>query len=138
VEASVDGLGLADRVRLTGFVPDAWAWMKRASVLVSPSLFEGRPNTVLEAAACGCPLVLSDIAAHREILDHESAILVDAADATALAEAILGVLDDPEAAARRAKSARARVESWSPAGTARQYDRVYRQTLGLAGAGAPA
>jgi glycosyltransferase involved in cell wall biosynthesis len=137
VEAAVTGRGLADRIRLVGFVPDAWAWMKRASVLVSPSLFEGQPNAVLEAAACGCPLVVSDIAAHREFLDRESASLVDTGDPTAMAEAILGVLADPEAAARRAKSARARVESWSTAEIARRYDRVYRQALGHAGAGAP-
>ena len=80
VEAAVAGLGLADRVRLVGFVPDAWAWMKRASVLVSPSLFEGHPNVVLEAAACGCPLVVSDIPAHREFLDGENAVLVDTGD----------------------------------------------------------
>jgi glycosyltransferase involved in cell wall biosynthesis len=138
VQASVVGLGLADRVRLVGFVPDPWVWMKRASVLVSPSLFEGHPNAVLEAAACGCPLVVSDIPAHRDILDADSAVLVDTRDPTALAGAILGVLADPEAAARRAKSARARVESWSPAETARQCDRLYRRTLGLAAAGAPA
>jgi glycosyltransferase involved in cell wall biosynthesis len=134
VQASVIGLGLADRVRLVGFVPDPWVWMKRASVLVSPSLFEGHPNAVLEAAACGCPLVVSDIPAHRDFLDPESAVLVNTRDRTALADAILGVLADPEAAVRRAKSARARIESWAPAETARRYDRVYRRTLGLAGA----
>jgi glycosyltransferase involved in cell wall biosynthesis len=136
VQTSVIGLGLADRVRLVGFVPDPWVWMKRASVLVSPSLFEGHPNAVLEAAACGCPLVVSDIPAHREFLDPDSAVLVDTRDPTALADAILGVLADPEVAARRAKSARARVESWSPAEIARRYDRIYRQTLGPIGAGA--
>jgi glycosyltransferase involved in cell wall biosynthesis len=136
VQARVAREGLAGRVRLPGFVPDAWAWMKRASVLVAPSLFEGHPNAVLEAAACGCPLVVSDIPAHREFLDQEAAALVDPEDPAALAEAILGVLADPEAAARRAKSARARVESWSTAEIARRYDRVYRQVLGRAGGGA--
>ena len=129
VEAAVAGLGLADRVRLVGFVPDAWAWMKRASVLVSPSLFEGHPNVVLEAAACGCPLVVSDIPAHQEFLDGENALLVDTGDSAALARAILWVLANPEAAARRAKNAHARVESWSTAEIARRYDRVYRRTL---------
>ena len=42
------------RVRLPGYVDGVWAWIKRASVLASISLFEGRPNAVLEAMAIGC------------------------------------------------------------------------------------
>ena len=65
-------LGLDADVHFTGHLPAAsvWALMKKASVFVSLSAYEGCPNTVMEAMACGCPLVLSDIPAHREILDE--------------------------------------------------------------------
>jgi glycosyltransferase involved in cell wall biosynthesis len=121
--------GIADRVRLLGFVPDVWGWMKRAAVLVSPSIFEGRPNVVLEAMACGCPLVVSDIAAHREFLDDASALLVKPDLPTALADAIVNVLSLREAAGRRADRARAKAAEWSVPVIGREYDRIYRDVL---------
>ncbi len=53
-----------------------WALMKKASVFVSLSAYEGCPNTVMEAMACGCPIIVSDIPEHREILDEQSALFV--------------------------------------------------------------
>lgn len=120
---------IGDRVQLRGYVPDIWRWMKRADVLVSASLFEGRPNAVLEAMACGCPLVVSDIPAHREFLDEESALLVDPHGPEALGDAIVRVLSDRNAAARRAARARARAAEWSVAAIARQYDHLYAEIL---------
>ena len=49
-----------------------WPLLKRADFLVSTSLFEGEPNAVLEAMECGCPLVVSDIPAHRELLGEDA------------------------------------------------------------------
>ncbi len=121
--------GIADRVRLLGYVPDVWRWMKRASVFVSASLFEGHPNAVLEAMACGCPLVVSDIPAHREFLDEESALLVKPDLPGALAEALIDVLSAPDAAARRVAKARARAAQWSIPAIGRRYDQVYREIL---------
>ena len=63
-------LGLADRVLMLGYVDNVWSIMKLADVFVSVSHFEGFPNTVLEAMACGCPLVVSDIPEHRQFLDE--------------------------------------------------------------------
>src|SRR5262249_40815300 len=54
-------LGIESRVRFPGFTAELWCWMKSAALFLSPTFFEGRPNTVMEAAACRCPLVVSDI-----------------------------------------------------------------------------
>lgn len=120
---------IADRVRLPGYVPDIWRWMKRASVLVSVGLFEGRPNVVLEAMACGCPLVVSDVPAHREFLDEHSAVLVNPHAPGAIADAIIRVLSAPEIAAHRAETARTKAAQWSIPMIAHQYDEVYREVL---------
>jgi glycosyltransferase involved in cell wall biosynthesis len=58
-----------ERIWLTGIVPreDVYRLMSTADVFVSASGGEGLPVAVLEAMACGCPVVLSDIAPHREI-----------------------------------------------------------------------
>jgi len=129
LEALSRGYGIEPRVRFTGYVADLWAWMKRASVFVSPSRYEGHPNTVLEAAACGCPLVVSDIPAHLEFLDEHRARLVPADDAAQLARGIIDVLDHPDAARTRADGAARMVEQWSPAAIAQEYERVYLDVI---------
>lgn len=49
---------------------DVSAYLRSADVFVSASDSEGLPNAVIESLACGCPVVLSDISQHREILDE--------------------------------------------------------------------
>jgi len=126
VERQLAEHGIRDRVRFPGYVEDIWRWMKRADVFVAPSLFEGHPNAVLEAMACGCPLVVSDIPAHREFLDQTTALLVDPHDAEALALAVLDALAAPAAAWGRARNARARVTAFSAPVVARRYARSTR------------
>jgi len=96
---------LGDRMRFPGFSNEVWAWMKAADVFVSVSEWEGRPNTVMEAMACNCPLVVSDIPQHREFLDDQLALLVNQRDPERIIDAILQTLDEPLAASRRAEKA---------------------------------
>jgi glycosyltransferase involved in cell wall biosynthesis len=53
---------------MVGFVENVEDYLGAADVFVSASLTEGCPNAVMEAMACGLPVVLSDIPPHREIL----------------------------------------------------------------------
>jgi alpha-1,3-rhamnosyl/mannosyltransferase len=80
---------------------------RRAEALVYPSLYEGFGLPVLEAMACGTPVVCSDIAAHRE-LAGEAALRVDPRDEEALAEALRAVLEDSELRKRLARLGPAR------------------------------
>ena len=69
---------------------------RQASIVVSPSVHDGTPNTLLEAMACGCFPVVGDLESLREwIVPNENGILVDANDPLALASAILKGLGDP-------------------------------------------
>ena len=66
-----DELGLADRVLLPGWVDNPHAWMARAALVALSSDWEGLPTVVIEALACGCPVVATDCChGPREILDH--------------------------------------------------------------------
>ncbi len=56
------------RIIFTGMVSNAKDYLQASDVLVSSSLAEGLPNTVLEAISCGLPCILSDIGPHREIM----------------------------------------------------------------------
>jgi glycosyltransferase involved in cell wall biosynthesis len=76
-------------------------------VLVLPSLFEGIPRVIMEAAALGVPAVASDVKGNREaVADGRSGLLVPLGDVPALADAVAGVLADPERARRLGDGAR--------------------------------
>jgi glycosyltransferase involved in cell wall biosynthesis len=113
-----------------GFRPDVIAWMKAATLAVSVSYIEGMPNSVIEAMAARCPLVVSDIPQHREVLDDRSALFVPAADARATADAIRKTLDDFPASAERAGRARARTEGWTLAAASAAYASLYEELAG--------
>ena len=78
------------KIVLTGRVTNVQAYLQASDFLVSGSHTEGMPNAVLEALACGLPCILSDIPAHREILDYQpqAGTFFPAGDAERLAEAI--------------------------------------------------
>jgi glycosyltransferase involved in cell wall biosynthesis len=123
-----------ERIHICGYTDKLWGYMRAANVLVSLSLFEGNPNVVLEGIAAQCPLVLSDIPEHREIVDDESAILVDPRDVEAVAKAILTALENPEYASGLAQRAYSRIASWSVDSAADQYRALYASIVyGLAG-----
>jgi len=107
LQALVSELGLRGQVALPGFVANPYAYMARAQVFVLSSVFEGLPNTLIEAMACETSVVSTDCqSGPREILeDGLYGRLTPVADPQALAEAILATLDnptDPEHLRRRA------------------------------------
>ena len=97
LEALVADLGLQAVVQLPGRTQQALRWMHHATVFVLPSRFEGFGNVLIEALACGTPVVATDCpVGPRELLDGgRYGALVPVGDATALARAIEAVLDDP-------------------------------------------
>jgi glycosyltransferase involved in cell wall biosynthesis len=126
VEDAIRSEGNAGIVRVSDYRPDVWSWMKRADALVSVSLAEGQPNAVLEAMAAGCPVVLSDIPAHREIANEDCAVLVDPSSVDGIAEGIERCLTDPAGARLRASRARERVRVLSAQEAAGRFEDVYR------------
>ena len=90
-------LGVADDVALQGFVQNPFAYMVRASVLVLSSLYEGFANVLVEALACGCPVVSTDCpSGPAEILDNgRFGLLVPVGDDAAMARAVCTALDSP-------------------------------------------
>jgi glycosyltransferase involved in cell wall biosynthesis len=126
---SISSFNLEERVKVLPYLPNWWGLLKTCTALVSMSRFEGQPNVVLEAMAAECPLIVSDIPAHRAILDEESALIVPGEDTTAWANAIMSIVSDPERARQRAERAARRVASFTIASTADGYDRVYAKVL---------
>ncbi len=119
----------SDRLRILGFSDMLWSILKLANVFVSVSLFEGIPNTVLEAVACRCPVVVSDIGEHREFLDDCSAIFVPTSSPEKIAAGIIESLSDTSAAAARTDAAYRIISQWSPSNIAAQYLEMYRKII---------
>ncbi len=113
--ATVRSLGLEDAVRFTGFVDDddLPAVYSGAALFAFPSLYEGFGLPLLEAMACGVPVVTSNISSLPEVAG-DAAVLVDPRDEQGLAAAIARLLRDEalRGRLREAGIARARQFSW--------------------------
>ena len=75
---------------------DVPLWLSAADLFVLPTLDEGCSNALLEALACGLPIVTSDRPFNRAVVDESMALLVDPADPAALGAAIAELVDRPE------------------------------------------
>lgn len=125
----IDARSLSNRILMVGFRHDVAALLKRATLSVSLSSYEGMPNAVMEAAALACPLVVSDIPAHREVLPGEGALFVDPADVHAVAGAMLDVIERPEQASARATKARRLAFNWTIDAAADRYEEIYHVVM---------
>jgi glycogen synthase len=101
-------------------------WFSRASIYALPALYEPFGLSILEAALCGCALVLGDIPSLRELWDG-AAVFVDGRDAGAVAAAINGLIADSEARAALVRHSRSRALNLTPERMVKGYLRVYSQ-----------
>jgi len=130
LQQQIEALGMGDFIRLPGFQTNAPAWYQSADLFVLPSLIEGMPNVLLEAMACGTPVVSTDCnSGPREILNGGTlGELVTVDSSNALVAGIQRILADPEAARSRAASARSIIESeWSIQSAARRLEDFLRR-----------
>jgi len=93
----VKELDLREDVELPGFVDNPYVYMARADVFVLSSRWEGLPNTLIEAMACGTPVVSTNCpSGPAEILENgKYGKLVPVEDVDVLAKAILETLENP-------------------------------------------
>jgi putative peptidoglycan lipid II flippase len=125
LEDLVQESGIAHRVVFTGYVSNIWTLMKDADAVVSLSRFEGCPNVVIEAMACGCPLIVSDIPAHREVLHDYCASFVDPDNPEEAGRTIKALLKNGNGAGSRAKVALSNAPEWRVEQVAQLCTRVY-------------
>lgn len=131
LHAAAEAQGLGALLRFPGYVEDVTARMKAAHVFVSLSTFEGRPNTIAEAMACRCPLVLSNIPSHAEMVGSDSAFYCDPLDELSIAAAVRQALDHPNAAREKAARAYSRISRHSMEAFLDQYEQIYARYTGV-------
>ncbi|MCH2136136.1 MAG: glycosyltransferase family 4 protein [Phycisphaerales bacterium] len=119
----------ASRLHLVGWSDQVWSWMHAADALVAVSHFEGDPNVPLEAAACGCPLVLSDIDAYRSFFGEAGATLVDKDAPDSIAAGLEEALSGGAQIRLRAATASDLVAGRSQGAMVQSYLDLYRSLL---------
>lgn len=140
LKAQARALNLEDRVTFLGPVPqDVLAVLyRRAAVFVAPFIEaasgdqEGLGLVVVEAIGCGCPVVVSDLPAVRDVLDDDAAAFrVEPGSARALADAVVDVLQNPDVWRVRTAALRERIAKqfdWNA--VAAQYRALLREPTG--------
>jgi glycosyltransferase involved in cell wall biosynthesis len=133
-------LDLADSVTFAGSVPHAQTpgFYRAADVFALSSDFDNSPNAVLEAMACGLPVVATDVGGVRDFVAEPSGgILVPPGDAAALARALERYLVHPDAARAAGAYNRAKVAAeFSWRASALRLLEVYQRVIAERGAGA--
>ena len=96
LKSQVMSLGLDDCVYFPGFVRNPFVWMKRASVFILSSNYEGLPGVLIQALACGCPVVSTDCpgGAHEILAGGKWGCLVPTNNPVILSQAMLESLNE--------------------------------------------
>jgi len=125
--AEVERLGLGQRVIFPGFVADQDlpALYSAAAVLAYPSIYEGFGLPILEAFACGTPVVSSNASCLPEVAG-DAALLIDPTDVAALAEALTRALTDTALRAQLTAAGLARAQQFTWQAAAQQLLAEYR------------
>ena len=133
LDARASDLGLQDRLRMRGFVPDPSPFFAAADLFVSASRMEGMPLAMMEAMQHGLPVVSTRCGHGVESLVGEGAeaagLLVPVDDPAALAAAIREALSLPERMARWSEHARRRAAELAPERIAPRYEALFRAVV---------
>jgi glycosyltransferase involved in cell wall biosynthesis len=133
LEARARELGIADAVRFAGYVPQAETadWYRASDVFALSSDFDNSPNVVLEAMACGLPIVATDVGGLREyVTPPANGLLTPKGDAASFAAALSTFLDDGELARSTGRHNRAEaVTRFSWAASAARMRDVYARVI---------
>ena len=119
------------KVHFLGYQKNAIDFIQASDFIVLPSLSEGCPNVVLEALACGKPVIASRVGGVPDLIHHmETGVLVDPKDVTQLVEAIYAMISDPYKAKIMGREARKFAErelDWDI--IAGKYEKIYRDAV---------
>ena len=126
----VESLNLTDSIRFPGYVPqaDLPLWYNAASLFVYPSHFEGFGLPVLEAMACGTPVITSTVSSLPEVAGN-AAQLIDPAEPAALAEAMANVMSQSDLQFDMKEKGLAQAAQFSWDKTAQQTAAIYGRVV---------
>jgi glycosyltransferase involved in cell wall biosynthesis len=130
VEARIRTLGIERNVVLTGFHPHPEQLIALADVCLIASSREGLPRVLMQSLAGGTPVIAADLPSIDEVLRHDVNGLIVRSDLEGLADAVIGLLDDPARLARLARSAAATpLSEWDAPRMGERLEAVYADVI---------
>lgn len=129
LEELAENLGVAEMVWMPGYDSNPYKYVRKADVFVLSSLFEGLPNTLIEALAVGTPCVATNCkSGPKEILlNGEGGYLVDVCDEDAMAEALIKTLREPEKTKAMLEKAQSMLWRFTPDEVGKRYLELIEQ-----------
>jgi len=122
--------GLTDSVRLAGFQSNPWKYIARADVFLLTSRYEGFGNVLIEAMACGVPVVATVSPGTADIVhDGVDGLLIATHTPRAIADALMRVLGDADYRAKLRSNAKTSAERFGLPEAVARYDRVMTEVL---------
>jgi len=126
----VDRLGLGSSVVFCGFQRNPWRYIARADIFALSSRYEGFGNVLIEAMACGVPVVATSSSGTREIVrDGVDGLLVDVHEPAALAAAFERLLRDDALRRRMSEEARRRAAAFDLPAIAAAYGQMFAEAV---------
>lgn len=130
LKAEADALGIGEQVRFLGFRRDVYRLCRAADLFLFGSYQEGLPVAVMEAMACGLPIVASDIRGNRDLIgDGEGGLLVSPRDPEGFARAIREITGDGEKLERMRLRNSAEVRKYGIEAVTEQMARLYESMM---------
>lgn len=129
IKALVNKMNLTDRVVYKGLVKDIPNAIKNSKVFLMTSDFEGLPNALIEAMACGLPCVSTDCTpggARELIKDGVNGLIVPCGDAAAIAESVVYLLNNPQRADEIGQEAQKIVDKLEPSNIYSQWEKYVK------------
>jgi glycosyltransferase involved in cell wall biosynthesis len=126
LQQQITQLGLTQRFRLVGDIPDPHLLLAGADVFVLSSTAEGLGSSILAAMALGVPVVASRVGGVPNLLGTGAGLMVPPGDAAGLADAVGRVLTDPSLRSSLTQAASGEIIHYSSAGMAERVLSVYR------------
>lgn len=118
--------GLDDAIVLCGFQKNPWKYIARADVFALSSHYEGFGNVLIEAMACGVPVVATASAGTRDIIQHDiDGVLVEQHEPAAFSSALAAVLLDPACRARMSAAAVQAAQRFAIGPVTETYSRMF-------------
>jgi glycosyltransferase involved in cell wall biosynthesis len=131
LEVQSRALGIASSVRFVGMQPNPYPFLRHADVFALPSRYEGLPNIVLEALACGTPVVAFDCPhGVREIVQHGvNGLLVPREDVRGFQAALTRLVRSPDERAAIRAAIPPTLTAFAPAYITRRWERLFDELI---------
>ena len=132
LEKTSQNLEIENDVAFLGFQNNLYKYLPHSDIFVLSSLWEGFPIVIIDALACGVPVISTRCPSGPEeiITDGLNGLLVPVGDAAAMAEAILRLLSDEPLRKQLAEEGRKRAEDFKLTKMVSQYEKVFERASG--------